>query len=153
MFVAPAQSREQALQLAANAKALSVRPHVLGRWARFLVQHGQSKLFPELHGDQQCDAPQVELNQGMLEWCDQQPAGAVVVPPQVMTGAVHTNSNEQARIILHMFNRGREGYANTRTGHADDPHDGDTSAALAAWELRDDDKPSEQQGGRRTGEV
>ena len=157
MFVAPARSREQALQLAAKAKALTVRPHVLARWARFLVEQGQSNLFPELHGEQQ-SVPQPPaavppgLNQGMLEWCDRHPAGAAVVPPQALQGAVHTNSNEQARIVLHMFNRGREGYASTRAGHADDPNAGDATAPLADWELPEDE---EQPAGesRRAGGV
>ena len=133
MFVAPARSREEALQLAAHAKALNVRPHVLARWARFLVRSGQSKLFPELHG-----ANALQPNDAMLEWCDRQPAGAVLVPPAALQGAVHTTNLEQARLVLHMFNRGREGYASTRAGHADDPDGADPDAALAAWDLPPD---------------
>ena len=146
MFVAPARDRQHALQLAASAKALSVRPHVLARWARFLVEHGQSNLFPELHGQQQRESPLLKLNDAMLEWCDAHGPEAVVVPPQAVQGAVHTNSNRQARIILDMFNRGREGYASTRFGHADDPNAGDHAAALAAFELPPDGTMTGRQG-------
>jgi hypothetical protein len=143
LFVAPANSREEALKLASQAKALNVRPSVLARWARFLVASGQSRLHPELHGEQQPQLDgeqQPQLNSAMLEWCDRHAEGAAVVPEQITRSALHANNAEQARIILHMFNRGREGYANTRSGHADDP-EGEAEPALAAWELPHDGPP------------
>ena len=133
LFVAPAKDRPHALQLAASAKALSVRPLVLARWARFLVAHGQSKLFPELHGEQAGEVPALRLNDAMLEWCEGHAATDVVVPAEATQGALHTNNLAQAKIILDMFTSGREGYASTRFGHADDPNGGDPTAALAAW--------------------
>ena len=113
-------------ELAARAYA----PNPVG--ARFLVANGQSRLFPELHA-----IGQLRLNDAMLLWCDRHAADAAVMPPELTRSAVHANNNEQARIILHMFNRGREGYANTRAGHADDTGT-DTAAALQAWELPGD---------------
>ena len=151
MFVAPARTREHALGLAAKAKALNVRPGVVARWARFLVASGQSRLFPELHHAEQ----PLQLNTAMLEWCDGQPRGAAIVPEQVTRCALHANNMEQARIILHVLNRGREGYANTRHGHADAPGAVDDSGALQAWDLEDDQgaaQHGEEHGMVRCGE-
>ena len=138
MFVAPAKTKEEALALAAKAKALRVRPHVLARWARFLVTYGQSNLHPEY---------KTGLNDAMLEWCDKQPPDAVVVPPAVLRADVHCSTNEQAKIILHTWQRNREGYAKTRSGHADDPDGEDPEAALLAWELDEDGDEGAQDDG------
>ena len=154
LFVSPACDRQEALQLAQHAKALSVRPHVLARWARFLVANGQSKLFPELHGGEQQHgggADRVQLSTGMLDWCDRHAPDAVVVPPEALLNAAHTNSNAQARACMNVFNRGREGYASTRAGHADDPDGGDASETLAAWELPEDNEEDGQAAGERAG--
>jgi hypothetical protein len=90
------------------------------------------------------DEQQPQLNHAMLEWCDRHAEGVAVLPEQITRSALHANNAEQARIILHMFNRGREGYANTRSGHADDP-EGEAEPALPAWEL-----PHDRQAGERT---
>ena len=44
-----------------------------------------------------------------------------VVPDAVLQRALHTTNMEQAHVVMDAFNRERQGYAATRTGHADDP--------------------------------
>lgn len=132
MFVAPAATREEALELAQRAPALRVRPRVIERWVRFLTGTDQGQRWAEVRGG----APAV-INQDMMRFLNSQ-RDDFVLPEPVLRRALHATNADQARLLLDAFNRDRAGYAATRSGHADDPAQQDDGDDVAEWALPDD---------------
>ena len=115
MFVAPASSRAEALELAQKAPALRVRPRVVERWARFLTRPDIAERWRAARGGRP-----VVLNEPLLYQLGTT-GQEFVVPPALLQRALHATNMDQANIVLDAFNRERQGYAAARTGHADDP--------------------------------
>ena len=80
----------------------------------------------------------VRLNEGMVRVLNAQRTD-FVVPAVLLDRALHATNMEQATIVLDAFNRERQGYAATRTGHADDPGTRpDVDAKLPEWRVSDE---------------
>ena len=133
MFVAPAATREQALELAKQAPALRVRPRVLERWARFLTREDNAERWKIARG-----GVPAQLNVPLLHRLGKDPAEYVVPHEQVLQHALHATNFEQAHIVLDAFNRERQGYAATRSGHADDPANDAGAPELPEWRVSDE---------------
>ncbi len=124
--MAPVHTWEQALEMAKSAPALRVRPPVVMRWAKFLTAARQDGAPANVR------APR--LNAPLIAVLEQS-TDAWIVPEDILRSSLHTTALEQARILLKLFQNQREGYANTRAGHEDDPHGLDPDTELAQWEL------------------
>ena len=111
IFVAPAETREDLVRLADSSPALRVRGRVVAWWVQHLVKVYKDN--PHLLGNH----PPPTIDRSRLELVSKLDG----VPPQLLQSSVHAGSEAQAVSLLRAFTRGRDGYANTRTGREEDP--------------------------------
>ena len=136
--MAPAETPEQALELARKSPALKVRWQPVARWVAHLVRAGGASdrwaaagLLP------------VQQDRQMLDVLRAREDG---VPPEVLAGALHARDEAEAQAMLRAFGQGREGYAGTRTGRPEDPAVRPGAAPLAAWAAEGDRAPPAEAG-------
>ena len=126
VFLAPATTTAQALELARKSSALKVRTQVIIRWVLWLTRPGGPSSRWAMTG-----LLPVQRDERMLHILRTGPDE--VVPQELLAGAVHARTEAEAQAMAEAFEHGREGYARTRVGRPDDATVAAAGNHLGAW--------------------